>query len=267
MIKHERDYPYSLKNALHNNRFENIVDSNIFSAYISDELPVPKIDDPRKTQSSPTGVPRHPGYIRTARINQIFSYIGYIKRVRKSEFREYLPILFSELDRFFHVFVDIIFFPDIIISEDIYAEQQMGFQHFIDMFRNRKEQSIDWIENVWRNQKAYLENIEGILKSLKRRGKVFDFRKDSMYREIVAACEGISQDGTLKTPCHTDIHFVANCCLKAARDRKPKTIWSADRDVSKILYEIYKHRHLVRNFPQIYLRAGYFPKNYRQLFP
>ena len=60
-------YPESLGVALQENPLENILDSNIFSAYIPEELDVPEIIDPRKTQTS--------GFFRTI---SKFS-IGFLK--------------------------------------------------------------------------------------------------------------------------------------------------------------------------------------------
>jgi len=255
-----KTYPYSLKRALHQNRFENIADSNIFSAFIPEGLPIPKVKDPRKTQVPQSGILRHPGYMHADFINQVFSYIGYIKRIKNEKFRQHLPVLFSALDRFVCILVDIIFVPDFIITEDIYAEQQAGLTNFVSMFHSREHCKEDWIENIWIHQKLYLENIDRVLNSLKRRGKVFEFKNDSFYKTLVSSCRFYFQEHHADVPGDTDLNFVANCCLKAAHDGRPKTIWSGDRHIKIILSAIFSQ-------PQIYQRANYFPYNYRQIFP
>ena len=78
MVSMEEKYPFSLKTVLEQNEYENILDSNMFSAYIPEDLPIPPINDPRKTQASPEGIPRHPQYVRSGQINQIFSALGSI---------------------------------------------------------------------------------------------------------------------------------------------------------------------------------------------
>jgi len=260
-------YPDSLKSALYQNRFENIADSNVFSAFIPDDTPVPKVKDPRKTQASPSGALRHPGYMHTYYINQTFSYIGYIKRIKNENFKRHLPVLFSSLNRFLRILVDIIFIPDLIITEDIYAEQQAGLNNFTNMFHNREHHNEEWIESIWNHQKYYLDNIDRVLKSLKRRGKVFEFKNDSFHKKIVSSSRSYFQEHHSEVPGNTDLDFVANCCLKAAHDGRPKTIWSGDRHIKSILSAIFGQPQLSKDIPQIYQRANYFPYNYRQLFP
>ena len=260
-------YPYSLKSVLQENKFENILDSNMFSAYIPRELPIPRIDDPRKAEASVKNTLRHPGYIRSAKINQIFSYLGFIKRTENRRYREYLPVLFQELKKFFSVFEDIIFTLDVTISEEIFLEQKSGFQNFIDSYSAQTHNEIEWIEKIWKHQKIYLENIDMLLETLKLRGQVFDFKEDLLYEEILAFCENYFHDNSSRGPGNTDYHFVANCCTKAARDNKPKTIWSGDRHITKILTTLYKKSHLRKELPGIYLRASYDPRHYSQLFP
>ena len=262
-----KKYPDSLQSVLHQNRFENIVDSNIFSAFIPENLPIPKVKDPRKTNAPRSGTLRHPGYVHSDFINQTFSYIGYIKRVKNEEFKRHLPVLFSSLNRFIRILVDIIFIPDIIITEDIYAEQQAGLKNFMNMFHRREHRNEEWIESIWNHQKHYLENIDRVLQSLKRRGKVFEFKNDSFHRTIVSSCRFYFQEHHVEVPGDTDLDFVANCCLKAVHDGRPKTIWSGDRHIKSILSAFFSQPHLSRDIPQIYQRANYFPLNYRQLFP
>jgi hypothetical protein len=64
-----------------------------------------------------------------------------------------------------------------------------------------------------------------------------------------------------------DVRFIANSCVKAARDREPKTLWSGDQHVLQILKAIYTEMDISAKFPQIYLRSGYEPLHYVQLFP
>lgn len=251
-----KTYPDSLKTALHQNRFENIADSNIFSAFIPENLPIPKVKDPRRIQTPQFEALRHPGYLHADFINQIFSYIGYIKRVKNKKLVQHLPVLFSSLDRFVRILVDIIIIPDLIITEDIYSEQQSGLTNFVNMFHTRKHYDEEWIENIHR-----------VLYSLKRRGKVFEFKNDSFHRTIVSSCQSYFHEHQSEVPGNTDLDFVANCCLRAAHDGRPKTIWSGDHHVTSILTAIFSQSHLSQNIPQIYQRANYFPHNYRPLFP
>lgn len=260
-------YPDLLKSVLQQNEFENIIDSNMFSAYIPDDLPVPKIDDPRKTQASIQRIPRHPSYIRSAQINQIFSYIGFIKRVANQEYRDYLPLLFRELNRFLRVFEDVVFATDIAICEDIYIEQKEGMQNFFSSFCGRTNHNVKWIEKIWKQQKIYLENIDMLLETLRLSGQVFDFKKDSLHETIVAFCKEYFQGYPAETPSDTDVNFVANCCSKASRDKKPKTIWSGDKHITLILNALYDHSDIIKLLPQIYQRASYSPHYFTQLFP
>ncbi len=260
-------YPYSLKSVLQQNKFENIVDSNIFSACISRDLPVPKIDDPRKTQVSMQRIPRHPGYIRSTQIDQIFNYIGFIKRVKNQEYRPYLPTLFQELKLFLGVLEEIVFAPEIAISEDIYAEQKEGLQNFFANYQGRPNRKVKWIEKIWRHQKIYLENIDMLLETLKLSGQVFDFKEDPLHEKIVIFCKDYFHDEASANPGDTDIGFIANCFSKAVRDGEPKTIWSGDMGICKILKVLYAESDLITTLPQIYQRSGYTPHNFSQLFP
>ncbi len=260
-------YPYSLKSALQENQFENIIDSNILSAYITDELSVPKIDDPRKFQVSKHGIERHPGYVKTAQINQIFAYAGFIKRVDNREYRKYLPVLFRELNQFLRVLEEIIFKLDVTIPREIYAEQKQGMKNFLASFNGRSYHGIEWIEDIWRHQKNYLENIDLLIETLKVRGRVFDFSENPLYETIVKSCKDLFNNANSEYPADNDFGLVANCCLRAAYDNKPKTIWSGDSHILMILKVLYNKSELKESFPQIYLRTGYFPFHYAQSFP
>jgi hypothetical protein len=260
-------YPYSLKFVLQQNKFENIADSNIFSACIPRDLPVPRIDDPRRTQTLLHRIPRHPGYISSAHIDQIFSYIGFIKRLKNQEYRPYLPVLFRELNRFLRVLEEIVYASDIVISKEIYVEQKEGLANFFASFHGRKNYNIEWIEKIWKHQKLYLENIDMLLETLKLSGQVFDFKEDHLHETIVTFCKDYFRGDTSALPSNTDISFVANCFSRAARDREPKTIWSGDMHIAEILQALYGNSDLIITLPQIYQRASYTPHNYSQLFP
>lgn len=260
-------YPYSLKSVLRHNKFENILDSNIFSAYIPRELPIPRIADPRKTQVSPHGVARHPGYVRSAQINQIFNYIGFIKRTDHKRYRKYLPILFQELNRFFRVLEEIVFTLNVTISEEIYLEQKRGLENFLASYHKQAHHEIKWIEKIWKHQKIYIENIDSLIETIKVHGRVFDFKGDPLYQAIISSCKDLFSDISSERPANTDYNFVANCCAKATHDNEPKTIWSGDMHILKILKTLYNKSDLKKELPQIYLCASYDPLHYAQLFP
>ncbi len=260
-------YPYSLKSALIKNRFENIVDSNIFSAYLSPDLPVPQIHDPRKIQSYRHQTQRHPGYVRSGQINQIFNYIGFIKRLKNREYRSYLPILYQELKKFLMVIEDIVYSGDISISEDIYDELKKGFENFFSAYHGRGGGQVKWIEKIWKQQKNYIENIDMLIETLKSSGQVFSYRGDPWHNTILQFPEDRFHRIASAPPSNTDIHFVANCISKAARDNEPKTIWSGDKDITKILEALYDSAELKAKLPQLNQRGNYIPYNYTQLFP
>jgi len=260
-------YPYSLKAALQENQFENVIDSNMFSAYIHDELSVPKIDDPRKVQVSNNGIERYPGYVKAAQINQIFAYTGFIKRIDNREYREYLPVLFQELNRFLSVLEEIIFTLDVTIPQEIYTEQKQGIKNFLASFNERSHYGIEWIEDIWRHQKNYLQNIDMLIETLKVSGRVFDFSETPLYKAIVKSCKDLFNNVNSEYPADNDFGLVANCCLRAASDNQPKTIWSGDLHILTILEILYNKSGLEEAFPQIYLRTGYSPFHYAQSFP
>jgi len=260
-------YPYLLKSVLEQNQYENIVDSNILSACLPSDLPVPYLDESRKAESTAGGITRHPGYVRSAQINQVFNYIGFIKRVKDKEYREYLPILFNELNRFQNVFEEIVFTANITISEDIYLEQKKGLQNFFTFYSGRGSRQVRWIEKVWKQQKNYLEKIDTLIDTLMVSGQVFEFKKDPLYEKIVTFCANYFQGDTRGAPGETDIRFVANCYSKIARDGESKTIWSGDAHITRILKILTDKFFAVKQMPQIYQRANYLPRHFKQLFP
>jgi hypothetical protein len=261
------NYPYILKDLFEGNEYENIVDSNILSAYIPLNFPVPQVSDPRKEKAPDKGRPRHPSYVRSDRINQIFNYIGFIKRIHDKEFEQYLPMLFAELKRFIQVLEDVVYEPSITISEDIYDELYAGLQNFFDAYHNRTCDKDSWIDRIWRQQKFYLEHVDMLVKTLKINGQVFDLKSIPLHKEIVKYCKDYYRNHSIDPPEDTDILFVANVCSKAAWDNEPKTIWSGDRHVYRLLKIIYECSDLASRFPQIYLRASYLPFMFVQLFP
>jgi len=260
-------YPYILKNVFEANQYENIIDSNFLNAYIPHDFPVPKIDDPRKVQWSGAGMPRHPSYVKSSEINQIFNYIGFIKRSNQKPLVRYLPLLFKELRRFIQVIEEVIYAPNICISEDIYSEIETGLQNFFTAYHARVCDKNSWIEDIWKHQKFFLEQIDMLIKALKMNGQVFDLKSDALHQSVVDFCKNYFHDVRMDPPGETDFHFVANCCSKAAADNKPKTIWSGDRHITRILKALYRHSSLTGEFPQIYLRANYLPLHFHQLFP
>ncbi len=261
-------YPYILKDLFESNQFENILDSNILTPYIPEHADIPGIVDPRCKQSAPNGIPRHPAYVRSARINQIFNYIGFIKRTRRKDYAHYLPALFRELNRFIRVMEEIVYTPAFCLSTDIMDELNDGLIHFFEAYQNRKHwHTADWIEEIWKYQKIYLERIDMFLKTLEVTGQVFDLKAEPLFRKIVAFCEKKFSENTEDPPSHTDICFVANCCTKAAIDNESKTIWSGDRHIALILQSLYRSPDLRELFPQVYLRASYLPFRFDQIFP
>jgi len=264
----EETYPDSLKSVLEANPHENILDSNIFSAYIRSDLPVPKIEDPRKTQVPQDGGRRHPGYLRSNHINQVFTYIGFIKRTDNREYRPYLPTLFRELNRFLRALEEIVFELDVSVSKEIYDEQKEGLEKFLKSYEAQPHNRIEWIEKIWKHQKIYLENIDMLLDTLKVRGRVFDFEGDPLHGRIVDFLQRVCRSSAGEWPSVTDYAFVANCCIKAIRDRAPKTIWSGDIHIARILEALYDEAsNLSPLLPELNLRASYTPRHYAQLFP
>lgn len=261
-------YPYSVKAMLQRERFENVLDSNMFSAYIDRDLPIPRVDDPRKVQADAGGIERYPGYVRLAKINQIFNYIGFIKRVENREYIRYLEPLFQELNVFLKVMEEIVYSLNVTIPVDIYEEHRRGLENFLKGCPPSASHHIEWIGAIWKNQKLYLEHIDMLIESLKVRGRVFNFRGDPLY-ERVRRAGGAAAAGAEagRLPGETDISFIANSCVKAARDGEPKTLWSGDAHVLRILKRIYADEGLAGEFPQIYLRSGYEPLNLTQIFP
>jgi len=261
-------YPDSLKSVLEANPYENILDSNIFSAYIRPDLPVPQIDDPRKTQAHHGGIRRHPGYLRSSQINQVFTYIGFIKRTDNKAYRPYLPILFRELNRFLRVLEAIIFEMDVTVSKEIYDEQKDGLENFLASYEVQPHNEIEWIEKIWKQQKIYLENIDMLLDTLKLRGRTFDFSEEPLHDQLVTFLKRFFSGSPVERPSITDYAFVANCCAKAIKDQAPKTIWSGDIHIIRILEALYSDESgFSKMLPPIYLRASYTPRHYEQLFP
>jgi len=260
-------FPYSFRMALEQTRIENLFDSNMFSAYIPRELLIPRIDDPRQTQRRPIGVERHPGYVHSPKIDQIFSFIGFVKRIENEAYRQYLPTLYKELTLFLRVIEDIVYRLNIAIPAEIYQEQKRGLERFFIAYRENAGRKIEWIGKIWKSQKFYLEHLDMLIETLKMRGRVFDFSEDPLYEEILLVCHGCVDAGEWEAPGEKDIRCVANCCAKAARDGESKNLWSGDRHILSILKVLYAESALCARFPQIYLYSSYEPGNHSQWFP
>jgi hypothetical protein len=252
---------------LQKGRFENVLDSNIFSAYIARELQIPRVDDPRKIQKGSLGVKRYQGYVSSAKINQIFNYIGFIKRMENKGYSQYLSLLFQELTLFLKVMEDIVYNLDVSIPIEIYDENRKGLENFIKNYPPNSEHQVEWIRSIWKSQRFYLEHIDMLIETLKVRGKVFDFRGNPLYETLVNTCRTIDNTEDEDPPDETDICLIAESCVKAAKDGEPKVLWSGDRHVLKILKHIYKKQDIASAFPQIYLRSGYEPLNHARIFP
>jgi len=108
---------------------------------------------PRKSKIPNGTERRHPAFVKSSEINQIFNYIGFIKRMNNRKYAKYLPMLFQELRRFVRVVEEIIYTPAISISEDIYVELHTGLQNFFDAYQARSCDKDSWVEEIWKNQK------------------------------------------------------------------------------------------------------------------
>lgn len=254
---------------LQKERFENVLDSNIFSAYIARELQIPRVDDPRKIQKGPSGVggKRYHGYVYSAKINQIFNYIGFIKRMEHRDYSQYLSVLFQELNLFLKVMEEVVYTLNVSIPIEVYDEHRRGLENFTKNYPPSSEHQVEWIGSIWKNQKFYLEQIDMLIETLKVRGKVFDFRDNPLYETLVNTCRTIDNTKAEDPPDEANVRFIAESCVKAATDGEPKVLWSGDRHVLKVLKHIYKNRDVTSAFPQIYLRSGYDPLNHARIFP
>jgi hypothetical protein len=262
-------YPYSLKTSLQKSRYENILDANMFSAYIPRDMNVLRLVDPRKNRMPNIGIYRQPGHIHSTHINQIFSYIGFIKRIRNHAYRKYLPMLYQELAQFLGVMEDVAYNLDIMLSLEIYEEQKRGFESFFKAYHERRDNDIEWIDKIWKHQMIYLEQIDMLMETLKTRGKVFDYSNEPLYVKIFSVCRDFSMKGRKESGTYLDIdcRFVANCCTKAALDQSSKVVWSGDTHILMILRNIYNIPEIYNAFPQMYLHSSYDPMRFAELFP
>lgn len=266
-MKETKPYPQSVFQVLQQSPFENILDSNMFAAYVPRELAVPRIKDPRKTQHAQGETFRHPGYVHSSHVNQIFNYLGFIKRSQNSGYQQYLPVLFHELNHFSIVMEDIVYNLDITIPIEIYEEQKKGFECFFEAYRTRSGGNIEWINDVWRHQKVFLDRMDMLFETLKVRGRIFDCSSEQLYERIFSFCnESIDRNG-LDKPNKNDLGFIANSCTKAALERQPKALWSGDRHILEMLRLVYGDPDLSSRFPQLYLYSSYDPHNHAQWFP
>jgi hypothetical protein len=262
-------YPYSLELALQKSRYENILDTNMFSAYIPRDMEILRFEDPRKTKLLNVGIYRQPGHFHSTHINQVFSYIGFIKRIQNGNYRKYLPMLYHELSEFLGVIENVVYNLDIKLSQEIYEEQKRGFESFFNTYRNRQDHDIEWIDKIWKHQMIYLEQVDMLIETLKMRGKVFDYSEEPLYAQIVSVCRKLAADGKTESGMIIDMdcRFVANCCTRAALDQCSKVIWSGDTHIHTILRNIYTIPEIFKAFPQIYLHSSYYPLSFTKLFP
>jgi len=262
-------YPYSLKSALQESRFENILDANMFTAYIPRDMDIPRFTDPRRTGTLNVGTYRQPGHINSTHINQVFSCIGYIKRIQNLDHLKYLPLLYEELGRFLLVMEDITYSLDIWLSLEIYEAHKRGFESFFNTYHAQRDQDIEWIDKIRKHQLLYLEKIDTLIETLKARGNVFDYSGEPLYSKIISACRELTEGGAAgsHTANDTGCRFVANCCTKASLDGQSKVVWSGDTHMLKLLRHIYAIPEIHSAFPQIYLRSSYDPMNFAELFP
>jgi len=262
-------YPYSLKSALQKSRYDNILDSNMFSAYIPRDMDIVRLEDPRKTKMVNVGTYRQPGHVRSTHINQIFSYMGFIKRTRNRNYQKYLPMLYQELGEFLKVIEDVAYNLDIEVSQEIYEEQKRGFESFSRTYHHRRDHDVEWIGKIWKHQMLYLEQVDMLIEALKMRGKVFDYSDEPLYEQILSVCQEFTGGGRTESETFVDVdcRFIANCCTKAALDRHSVVIWSGDTHILMILRNIYTKSEISRAFPQIYLHSSYDPMTFAGLFP
>jgi hypothetical protein len=263
-------YPYSLKWALQKSQYENILDANMFSAYIPRDMNILRFEDPRsKTKMQKVGIYRQPGHIHSTYINQIFSYLGFIKRIQNQEYRKYLPMLYQELALFLGVIEDVAYNLDVNLSLEIYKEQKRGFESFLSTYHDRRDHDIEWIGKIWKHQMIYLEQIDMLIETLKMRGKVFDYSSEPFYEKIVSICREFTTGDRTESDTFVDMDccFVANCCTKAALDQRSKVIWSGDTHILMLLRKIYSIPEIYNTFPQIYLHSSYDPMSFAELFP
>jgi hypothetical protein len=168
--------------------FENILDSNMFTAYIPRDTDIPRFSDPRQSPLN-MGTYRHPGHVRSRYINQVFSCIGYIKRIQNLDHKKYLPRLYEELGRFLVVLEDITYSLDIRTSRDIYEAQKRGFEGFSAGYHHQAANNHDqWFDTIRKHQFLYLEKIDMLIETLKARGHVFDCSDEPLYTRILSAC-------------------------------------------------------------------------------
>jgi len=270
MQTHTRDesrYPQSFRHVLQESPFENILDSNMFAAYIPRELAVPHINDPRKTQNAPGGTFRHPGYVPSTHINQVFNYLGFVKRNHHSTYQQYLPMLFHELNLFSAVIEEIVYQLDVTIPEEIYIEQKKGMESFFDIYHSRAGGNIAWINDIWKHQKLFLDRMDTLFETLKARRRIFDLSSEDLYKKIMSYYKETVRRDEPDRPSERDFGFVANICTKAAIDNAPKVLWSGDKHIFELLKLIYADPGLCRQFPQVYLHSGYNPHNHARWFP
>ncbi len=262
-------YPYALKTALQESYFENILDANMFTAYIPRDAEVPLFADPRKSGTANVGTYRQPGHVNFPHINQVFSCIGYIKRIQNLDNLKYLPVLYEELGRFLNVMEDITYSLDIMVPREIYEAHKRGFESFAGTYHAARSKDVEWIEQVRKHQFLYLEKIDTLIETLRARRCVFDNSEEPLYADIISACRGLADRDPSGngTSFDTNCAFIASCCTRAALDGRSKVLWSGDGQVLRLLKHIYTIPDIRGSFPQVYLRSSYYPMNFAELFP
>ncbi len=262
-------YPYALKTALQESRFENILDANMFTAYIPRGADIPRFTDPRRNGAMNVGIFRQPGHVNFPHINQVFSCIGYIKRIQNLDNLKFLPVLYEELGRFLAVMEDVAYTLDIVLPQDIYEAHRRGFESFAGSYHTHRSKDVEWIEGVRKHQFLYLEKIDALIETLNARGCVFDHSGDPLYTAVASACRSAADGAPTGSgaPFDAGCRFVANCCTRAALSGQPKVVWSGDGQVLKLLRHIYTIPDICRTFPQVYLRSSYYPMDFAELFP
>jgi hypothetical protein len=176
-------------------------------------------------------------------------------------------MLFHELNLFLTVMEDIAYNLNITTPVEIYEEQKKGLECFFNVYRTRSGGDIEWINDVWRHQKLYLERMDMLFETLKIRGRVFDLSSEGLYEKIFSFCSQAIARNHLDKPNKSDLGFIANSCTKSALEQQPKILWSGDKHMLEMLKLIYNDPGLRGLFPQVYLYSSYDPHNHARWFP
>ena len=85
--------------------------------------------------------------------------------------------MFDALRQFLKIFEEIVYSLDVTIPQEIYLEQKDGFENFLVSYDAQTRNRITWIEDIWRQQKLYLENMDMLVETLKLRGQILTANK------------------------------------------------------------------------------------------